>query len=137
MNDMSLDLLLFSVCGVNFGVEAGQINGVSSYSGELSEDIFWFHEEFEYGAAAQKYYSPTVISIKTADNKPYRLIIDSMEDIAEFSHSEIRLFPPLLEPLAMRRGLWGIIIRNGVMVLLIDFRLFLKQKAQKLINSKY
>jgi hypothetical protein len=130
MIDMSLDLLLFSVCGVHFGVEAGQINGVSSYIGERSEDIFWFHEEFEYGAGVKKYFSPTVISIKTADSKPYRLIIDSMEDIAGFSQSDIRLFPPLLEPLAMQKGFWGIIIRNGVMVLLIDFQIFLNRKLK-------
>ena len=124
----SINLLLFSVGGVHFGIDAEQVAGIGGYDGDQAEDLFWFHEELEYGDAVVTYASPTVVTIRTGDGHSYRVIIDSMEDIAEFSQDDIRLFPELLEPFAMRRGLWGILPVNGIMVLLLDFQLFLKQK---------
>ena len=125
--DIRLDLLLFSVGGVHFGADAGQVAGIAVYDGEQADDLFWFHEEFEYGDAALTYSSPTVVTIRTTGVPSYRLIIDSMEDIAEFSQNDIRLFPALLEPFAIRRGLWGVLPRNGIMVLLVDFQRFLRK----------
>ena len=124
----SLNLLTFSVGGVHFGIDAEQVAGIGAYDGDQAEDLFWFHEELEYGDAAVSYASPTVVTIRTGDGQSYRVIIDSMEDIAEFSQDDIRLFPELLEPFTMRRGLWGILPVNGIMVLLLDVQLFLKQK---------
>ena len=129
----SVNLLLFSVGGVHFGIDAEQVAGIGAYDGDQAEDLFWFHEELEYGDASVSYASPTVVTIRTGDEQSYRVIIDSMEDIAEFSQDDIRLFPELLEPFAMRRGLWGILPVNDIMVLLLDFQLFLKQK-QTVIN---
>jgi chemotaxis signal transduction protein len=126
--DTKLNLLLFSVSGVHFGVDAEQVAEIADYDGENSEDLFWFHEELEYGAMAVRYASPTTISIRTGDEHSYRVIIDSMEDIAEFSLNGFHLFPALLKPFVVRKGLWGILTRNGKMVLLVDFQLLLKQK---------
>ena len=124
----SINLLLFSVGGVHFGIDAEQVAGIGAYDGDQAEDLFWFHEELEYGDAAVSYASPTIVTIRTGGVQSYRVIIDSMEDIAEFSQDDIRLFPELLEPFAMRRGLWGILPVKGIMVLLLDFQRFLKQK---------
>lgn len=124
--DIRLDLLLFSVCGVHFGADAGQVTGIALYDGEQADDLFWFHEELEYGDSATTYFSPTVVTIRTGRLQSYRVIIDSMEDIAEFSQNDIRLFPALLEPFAIRRGLWGILPRSEIMVLLVDFKSLLK-----------
>lgn len=124
----SINLLFFSVGGIHFGIDAEQVAGIAVYDGEQADDLFWFHEELKYGDTVATYASPTVITIRTGGGRSYRVIIDSMEDIAEFSQDDIRLFPELLEPFAMRRGLWGILPVNGIMVLLLDFQLFLKQK---------
>ena len=124
----SVNLLLFSVGGVHFGIDAEQVAGIAVYDGDQAEDLFWFHEELEYEDAAATYASPTVVTIRTGGVQSYRVIIDSMEDIAEFSQDDIRLFPALLEPFAIRRGLWGILPRNGFMVLLVDFQRLLRNK---------
>ena len=125
-----LNLLLFSVCGVHFGVDADQVAGIAAYNGEESDDLFWFHEELNYGAAGGPYFSPTVITIRIIDGQSYRVIIDSMEDITGFSQNEISLFPALLEPFAAQRGLWGILPRNGSMVFLLDFQRLFAEKRQ-------
>ena len=126
--DILLDLLLFSVCGVHFGVDAEQVTGIEVYDGDQADDLYWFHEELDYGAGATTYITPMVVSIRTGGVKPYRVIIDSMEDIAEFSVSDIQLFPALLSNFALKRGLWGILPLQGRMILLVDFMLLLKER---------
>jgi len=126
--DTKLNLLLFSVCGVHFGVDAEQVAEIAEYDGQQADNLFWFHEELEYGAATVRYASPTTISIRTGAAPLYRVIIDAMEDIAECSLKDLQLFPALLEPFVVPRGLWGILPRKGNMVLLVDFQLLLKHK---------
>lgn len=128
----SLNLLLFSVGGVHFGVDAGHVSSVNAYDDSQSQNLSWFHEELQYGDAAVKYISPTVITIRTAGSELYRVVIDSMTDIAEFNLDDIHLFPAMLEPFALKKGMWGIICRNGTMVLLIDFQLLYRQKRSEI-----
>lgn len=128
MSEIRLDLLIFSVHGVRFGVDAGQVAGIETYDGEQADDLFWFHRELDYGGAESPYRAPVVAAIRTGSSSSYRIIIDSMEDVAEFSQQDISLFPALLEPLVMRKGMWGILSRYNSMVLLIDFYMLLKHK---------
>jgi chemotaxis signal transduction protein len=119
--DLQLNLLLFSCEEVHFGIDAAQVRAVSAYDGERSEDLFWFHEAMGYCDESVVYVSPVIVTISTDDGRPYRVIIDSMEEIAEFRRSDIHPFPALLEPFALRSGIWGILCRNGRMVILVDF----------------
>jgi hypothetical protein len=127
-SDLRLNLLLFSVCGVHFGVDAGQVTGTALYDGEQADDLFWFHEELEYEAEAAAYVSPTVVTISTGYESSYRVIIDGMDDVVELSQNDIQLFPELLEPFTLRKGLWGILSRNKIMVLLLDCQRLLKER---------
>ncbi|MDA8430231.1 MAG: hypothetical protein M0T70_13330 [Geobacteraceae bacterium] len=120
--DIRLNLLLFSVGGVHFGMDADLAAGMAAYNGEEAEDLFWFHKELEYCRDAFVYTAPFVVAVRTADSTSYRVIIDAMEDVVEISMMHISPFPPLLEPLALRKGLWGILPRNGHMVLLVDLQ---------------
>lgn len=130
-DDARLNLLLFSVSGVHFAVDTDQVAEIGAYAGKQADDLFWFHEELEYGAAAVRYASPTVVSIRTGDQQSYRVIIDAMEDVAEYSLNDIQLFPAVLEPYVVRRGLWGILHCNGALVLLVDFQLLLQHKIAR------
>ena len=131
--DIRISLLLFSVGGVHFGIESGQVAGMAAYDGEQAEDLFWFHEEMGYGDKTASYHSPTILTIRSEAGLPYRIIIDSMEDITEFSQNDIALFPALIEALVLRRGMWGVLSRNGCMVLLLDFQRLLKGKRSNFI----
>lgn len=127
----SLNLLLFSVGGVSFGVDADQVAGIAEYRGDDGEDLRWFHEELDYGGREVGYQSPTVITIRSGAELPYRVIIDSMEDITEFRQDEITVFPALLEPFVLRSGMWGVMSRPGKLVLLLDFQLLLKGRRSR------
>jgi hypothetical protein len=127
-----LNLLLFSVGGVHFAMDAEQASGLTPYDGEEADDLFWFHDELDFGDASITYHSPTIVTIRTRDARPYRVIIDSMEHIGEFSQDDIVPFPPLLEPFSLRRGMWGILSRHGTIVVLLDFQRLLKERRSNL-----
>lgn len=134
MSDQSgkqLNLLLFSVGGVHFAIDAEQAAVMAPYAGEEADDLFWFHEELDFGAAEITYHSPTIVTIRTREGQPYRVIIDSVEHIGEFSLDDITPFPPLLEPFSLRMGMWGILVRNERVVLLLDLLRLLKERSLK------
>ena len=117
-----LNLLLFTVGGVCFGIEANQVEEMAAYRAEEENDLFRLHELLNYGYDSITYSSPTILTIRTGGFRNFRIIIDSMEDIAEFSQNDIQPFPALLEPFTLRKGMWGILLLDGKMVLLLDFQ---------------
>ncbi|MBW4054480.1 MAG: hypothetical protein HIU83_03565 [Proteobacteria bacterium] len=127
--EIRLNVLLFSVGGVHFGMDAELAVEISEYRGEEADDLFWFHKELGYGGDTLAYNEPVIIAIRTADSSSYRVIIDKMEDVAEISVLDIRPFPPLLEPVVLRKGMWGIVGRGEQMVLLVDFQRLLQYKG--------
>jgi hypothetical protein len=131
MNDHGetyLNLFLFSVGGVHFAIDAEQAFGMTPYVGEVAEDLFWFHEELGFGNRVVTYGAPTVVSIRMPEGQSYRVITDALEDIAEFSRHDIQLFPELLEPVALRNGMWGIVVKDDRLILLVDFKRLLRER---------
>jgi hypothetical protein len=58
-----------------------------------------------------------------------------MEDITEFSLKDIHLFPELLAPFTLRRGMWGILNRKGRITIIVDLQRLLKEKVQKQVTG--
>lgn len=131
-----LNLFLFSVGGVHFAVDAEQALSMVPYAGEEAEDLFWAHEELGFSTAPVTYQSPIIVTIRTKESQSYRVIIDILEDITEIARNDIRLFPELLEPVALRNGLWGIVVNDDRMILLVDFERLLREKKAVNVHAK-
>lgn len=121
-DELLLNLLLFSVDGVSYGVDVEQIDAMTGYSADGAEDLFWFHRLPGFAAGTVRYQAPTVLDIKTDKPESLRVIIDHMEDIVECAWNSIVPLPALLEPYLFRCGIWGVVQRHGVPVLLMDFQ---------------
>jgi chemotaxis signal transduction protein len=132
----ALNLLLFSVGGVCFGCDADQVADIAAFNDADSGGLVWFHEIVGYGGRAVTYQSPTIITIRTGNASPFRVIIDSMEEITEFNQADINVFPELMEPFALRMGMWGVLPRHNALVLLIDFQRLLREKDKNPNNYK-
>ncbi|OGU06530.1 MAG: hypothetical protein A2075_08260 [Geobacteraceae bacterium GWC2_58_44] len=117
----SLNLLLFSVEGIDFGIDAEQALGTAAYDGEEAPGLLWFHEELELPTASAVYLTPAIVTVGTRGGGEYRVIIDAMQEITEFYLNELRPLPAIIEPFAMRKGIWGVLPRNGRLTLLLDF----------------
>jgi hypothetical protein len=117
-----LALLLFSVGGVNFGADTGQVLGTAAHQGEggpQEPPPVWFHKAVEF-ARSPAYVEPTALLVKPRGRAACRVIIDAMQEIVEVDADEIKPFPAVLEPFARRRGLWGVYPRAGRMFFLVD-----------------
>lgn len=131
-----LNLFLFTVGGVHFAVDAEQAVGMVPYAGEEAADLFWAHEELGFVNVPASCQSPTIVTIRTKGAQSYRVIIDAMEDIAEFDRNDIKLFPELLEAAALRNGMWGVLPRDGYMVLLVDFQRLIQEKRSHFSDTR-
>lgn len=114
-----MDLLLFSAAGFDFGVEATQVKRMAAWNGENEEGLFRL--DMEFGQRARNGSAGSmVIDISTAA-PPFRALIDRVEELVAVTAADIRPFPALIEPLALRRGMWGVYAKNGRLFLLLDF----------------
>lgn len=118
--DRCLNLLLFSVDGVSFGIDTEQTLATAAYHGEESDDLYWFHELLHYGTPATVYLAPTIITVGTRQGRRHRVIIDGMEEIAEFAIDDMRPLPALCEPFCLANGIWGVLPRKERLTLLLD-----------------
>lgn len=123
--ELRLNLLLFTVGGVCFAVDAEQIDGISTYLAKEHDNLLWFHEMLGFGDRELIYRAPTVLALKTNEQGSL-VVIDNMEDIAEYSVKSIVPLPTLLEPFALRNGIWGVLKRDSGLTLLVDFHLIAK-----------
>ena len=122
-----LNLLLFTVGGVRFGCDAEQAEAMAAYGGEAADDLRWFHELLGYGDREVRYGAPSVVTIRSPGSRGLRVIVDLCEDLVEVPSADISPLPPLLEPLLLRQGIWGVAQWDGRLVLLVDFLRFLKR----------
>ena len=116
-----LELLLFRVGGVCFGIDAGQVEKMDSCGAEAPAGALWFHDLLDFGTLPVAYREPTLLSIK-APGETVGVIVDAVQEIAEFPFDAIRPFPPLVEPFALAKGMWGVLQRGEEIVPLLDFQ---------------
>lgn len=116
----SIALLLFRVGRVRFAIEAGQVASMAPFTSSEGEEALPFHRIVGYGDAEIPCRAPTVLSLRRRGGRALQIVIDAPEEIAEFAWSDIVPLPPLLEPLALRRGIWGVLRLGEEMVLLVD-----------------
>ena len=129
---VAINLLLFEVGGVPFALDAEQAEEFVAFRGEHDPDLVWFHREMGFREREVVYREPTVVTIRMGTGRPYRVVIDQMQEIAGFDGDDLRLFPPTVEPFALNKGVWGLLPRGGRLVLLVDFRLLLQRKSREL-----
>jgi chemotaxis signal transduction protein len=122
-----LDLLLFSVGGVSFGVDAEQVEEILSWQG--GDGSAWFHRELGYPSDTISYRAPSVLKIKTEDAGHYQVIIDLLQDVTRIVAGDIHPFPPVVEPFALHKGMWGIVVKDERMILLVDFQRLMRERS--------
>jgi chemotaxis signal transduction protein len=125
----SLDLLLFSLSGVHFGVDVGQIEEMSAYDGKETGDLFRLNEALGMGGKKIYYETPTVLTIRTEDSRKARVMIDNPEDLIHIQLDEIRPFPRIMVPFTLPKGMWAVVLHGERKILLIDFLFLLRQRS--------
>jgi hypothetical protein len=123
-----LALMRFSAGGVAFCADTDQIESVAVFDGTVSDELVWLRDELGCNGSPDG-GAPVVFTVKTGTGLPYQVVVDRMEGICEVTGKEIRPFPPLVEPFALKKGLWGVVFPGGRRALLIDFLLLAREKT--------
>jgi chemotaxis signal transduction protein len=118
-----MHILIFTVQGVTMGVDTSQVEELLEVVEAEARrvPVRPIHEAFSFGALPVTYKVPKVITFKDHRGS-LAALIDRPDTIAEVKVDAIQALPPLI---AARPGaspsIWGAIIRDGEVILLLDF----------------
>lgn len=98
-----LHLVLFAAGSFFWGLQAGQVKRIISRTcDQIPHDV--------------------ELMVSIDDTHMYRVSILSVEDIVSAAQGDIIPFPPLIEPWAIKAGMWAILQHNNKKYFLLDFR---------------
>lgn len=119
--DRRIQLLLFRLGQVRFGVPAEQVTGLRGFgqAAAAGAEACWIHGRLGF-PQAPCYRAPTEAQVAHPDRPPAWVVLDAIEDLQDVALDAIKPFPALVQPHALRRGLWGILPGPGQPVLLVD-----------------
>ncbi|MBF0111688.1 MAG: hypothetical protein HQK74_03030 [Desulfamplus sp.] len=128
-----LTLILFSVGRLFFGAIASQIKRVDSCP--ISDNSSKFAiDPSNIGSVrrvcdaisgldsktSQDYRTNIIVNL--TNNQECSLSVSSIEDVICVNQSDIFPFPPIIEPFAIKQGLWAVLLRDDRLYLLVDFK---------------
>jgi len=121
-----LNLILFHVNDVLFGVELFQVSEICEPTGgHLPSEIKALGEEF-FGNSGKIKNGGKVFAMKnnTGARQDYGILTNDPEDIIEISLDNIRPLPAIVGKLKRYKSLWGGFIYKGEVGLLLDLEKF-------------
>ncbi|MBF0211583.1 MAG: hypothetical protein HQK64_12570 [Desulfamplus sp.] len=129
-----LNLILFSVGRLFFGAIASQIKRVDSYPISDNSSSKFAIDTSNIGSARRVCDAISGLDSKTSqdcrtnlivnltNNQECSLSVSSIEDVICVNQSDIFPFPPIIEPFAIKQGLWAVLLRDDRLYLLVDFK---------------
>jgi len=120
-----LTVFYFSVGGIHYGVSADQILSAAPLDEEMEDQSLCFRREMGYADEA-RHRPSAVVKVISGGGKHFSVAVDSIEEIQQVTAEAIHPLPPLVARKVRSKGLWGAVLRNGKVYLLIDLLLWKK-----------
>lgn len=127
-----MQILAFTVMGVRMGIDTSQIEEMLEVDQAIEQGLSAcpIHEEFPFGPAQAAYYAPKVITLKDR-RRPLALVIDQPDEITAVPVDSIQPLPMLIAARpGASRAIWGAVVRNEDVILLVDFLKLSAHKAE-------
>lgn len=115
--EKGVEVLLFRVGGVRMGVEASQVERMFEAD---SVECVRFDEIVDFGGRPVEYGAPRALAIRDEGARP-AVVVDEPEDFVRVPLAEIRPLPEAVRGRDRTRAFWGAFLRDGEVVLLVDF----------------
>ncbi len=117
-----LQLLTFTAGGVRMAADMSQIAGMvePERAEAMGVRLSRLHEHMLFREGPVIYSHPRVLLIKSS-GAPSGIVIDQPEEITSVPIGSIRPLPPLFALCAGSKAVWGAVVRDGGVVLIIDF----------------
>lgn len=116
-----LEILVFTLNGITFGVDTEQLGGVltAAEAGAAGTELVPFSDKIPMSGMAGIVQTPYALLIK--DTAQYAVVIESPEDIISIRIDAIRPLPPLMAACNTSQAVWGVGMREEGIILLVDF----------------
>ena len=113
--------LVFNIMGNRLGVDAEQIDQMLELDRirEQTDRVFRLHEIISFREKPVKYRAPKVLVIKDT-TVPTGIVIDQPEAIIQVGINLIRSLPSLAMTAQRPAPIWGVTVKEGEIVLLMD-----------------
>ena len=121
----NVGILVFSVDGVRFGTESGQIAAIDPERTGVGFKIIKLNALLGLADGTDK-DAGVLLELRQECSTNRLLLVDKIEDILEIPLSEIQLLPEVIAERVLQRGIWGVIQQGDNILLLIDFNRLLK-----------
>jgi hypothetical protein len=118
-----LRLLVFTVAGIRFAVDADQVASLRDSAPEGADDrLLWLHEAFGCdGFSRESLRRPQRCTLRRG-GETFSVMIEAPEDLIETDTERILPLPALVEPFVLKNGIWAALPdENGAVILLVDF----------------
>ena len=120
-----IHLLIFNIMGIRLGVDMEQVYQMKSPEQVDEEefqaaDFHYFHEMVPFHQESVYYHTPRVLFLRHAECLT-GVLIDQPEDIVRVPIDSIQPLPPSLGKGRKSEAIWGVALRDGDIVLLVDF----------------
>ena len=123
-----IQLMIFNLMGTKLGIDAEQIYEVRNLSptDQAQANIPWLHEKIPWRVTPVTYRTPRLL-VSRAAGAVCCLIIDQPETILPVTIDVIRPLPSLLEAWCQAVAIWGVVLHDEEMILLVDLYKLLAQ----------
>lgn len=117
-----LQMLTFTLMGTKMGVDTAQLDGIikPDEAVEAGLDVTMFHERVPFRGGPVIYSSPMVLMVKDP-HKPYGVMIEEPDDLISVSIDSIHELPSLVASCSRTKAIWGAVLKDEDVVLLVDF----------------
>ena len=117
-----IEVLLFSIMGVKLGVDTAQVKGIleMEQASDMDLPVTNIHDLIRICLEPVVYKAPKVLLINRGSS-PVGILVDGLEEIETVRLDRIRLMPVLIEKCAGTKAIWGSVLNDKVVILLIDF----------------
>lgn len=117
-----IQLLTFTIRGARLGVDTSQVSEMleAEQAGERGLSVRRFDDALPFRGGPVTYTSPMVLLIKKGGPQ-YGILIDKPEEICPVPLSMIRPLPPFMLSRKGPKAIWGAVVREEEVILLVDF----------------
>jgi hypothetical protein len=119
--DSISQLLIFKIEGVSFGVDARLVSGIDDpQSIDPEKDpVLKLHDVIPFKEQSIEYKSPKLLLVKTSSGSG-AIYVESPDDIVFLNAAQIKPMPTVILKLNASNAIWGVFVREGRTILVID-----------------
>jgi chemotaxis signal transduction protein len=129
-------LLVFQIQDINFGVDARQVSVIDELSNINQDEIrvFKLQEVIPFKNQRIVFHSPKVLMTNVAIGSG-AILVEAPDDIIFLNAFQVKAIPSLVLNLCVSNAIWGVFIRDGRTILVVDVNQLIAEGQGLVENS--